>query len=447
MSKEILKAFNDYIRHLVKTRQFIVDEIKDFAESKFKAEGYREPPKIGEKLNVLIIHDAAIGDFVLQSGAIREFRHLYPTAHITLMVNAGSLPLAEHCPHVNEIILNQQSYNPTNFNELYDWNLSIAKKLLTRHYHICYAFIHRPNTALLTYMSGARLRIAHLPEEILTTFVLNYDANKHIDTFDSNSLMKSTLEILSTNLLSMYTYGEHVVDTHFSFVDHALRTPVANRELELWYTPLDKSSAKNFLESARKNIYALGMGGREKRKHYPPELYAKLVEKILNEDAETTFVILGGGKDDKESAQIFKQSLDEKIITEHVIDLTNKTNYRQSAAILTLCNMYIGNDTGIMHVAAAAKCPVLCPNCFAADIPINRADYVRFFSPYHVPSVTVQPAHALDDCAVNVPYNPYGCRSGNPHCILQIEVEKVFEGYKILKERIAEKNIEPLFMD
>ena len=210
---------------------------------------------------------------------------------------------------------------------------------------------------------------------------------------------------------------------------------------------MDKSSAKNFLEPARQNIYALGMGGREKRKHYPPEKYAKLVEKILNEDAETTFVIFGGGKDDEISAQIFKQNLDERIFTEHVIDLTNKTNYRQSAAILTLCNMYIGNDTGIMHVAAAAKCPVLCPNCFAADIPINRADYVRFFSPYHVPSVTVQPVHALDDCAVNVPYNPYGCRSSNPHCILQIEVEKVFEGYKILKERIAEKNIEPLFMN
>ena len=447
MTKEIIKAFNDYMQHLLKTRQFIAEEIKDFVEPKFKAAGYREPPKIGEKLNVLIIHDAAIGDFVLQSGAIREFRRLYPTAYITLMVNAGSLPLAEHCPHVNEIILNEQKYNPISFNELYDWNLSVAKKLLKRKYHICYAFVHRPNTALLTYMSGARLRIMHLPEEMLNTFTLNYDPNKSLDNFDSNSLCKSTLEILSTNLLSMYTYGGHVVDTHFSFVDHIIKAPTANRELELWYTPVDMSTAKNFLEPARQQIYVLGMGGREFRKHYPPERYAKLVEKILVEEPETTFVILGGGKNDEISAQIFKQNLDEKLFTEHVIDLTNKTNYRQSAAILTLCDMYIGNDTGIMHVAAAAKCPVLCPNCFPADLPINRADYVRFFSPYHVPSVTIQPAHALDNCAVNKPYNPYGCRSSKPHCIMQIEVEKVFEGYKILKERIAEKNIEPLFRD
>ncbi|MBR5914399.1 MAG: glycosyltransferase family 9 protein [Selenomonadaceae bacterium] len=444
--KVITGAFNKYLQHLIKTRQFIVDEIKDFAEPKFKAAGYRKPPKIGEKLNVLIIHDAAIGDFVLQSGAIREFRRLYPAAHITLMVNAGSLPLAEHCPHVDEIILNEQHYNPIAFNELYEWNLSVAKKLLPRHYHICYAFVHRPNTALLTYMSGAKIRIAHLPEEVLTTFVLGYDANKNRDAFDSNAMLKSTLESFSTKLLSMYTYGGHVVDTHFSFVDHALRAPVANRELELWYNPLDMSNAKNLLEPARRPIYALGMGGREKRKHYPPELYAKLVEKILLEDPEATFVILGGGKADSESAQIFKQNLDEKIFNKHVINLTNKTNYRLSAAILSLCDMYIGNDTGIMHVAAAAKCPVLCPNCFPADLPINRADYVRFFSPYHVPSVTIQPSHAMDSCAVNQPYIQYGCRSHKPHCILHIEVEKVFEGYKILKERIAEKNITPIYI-
>ena len=445
MPKEILNAFNDYMKQLIKTRRFIVDELKNFVEPKFIETGYRTPPKIGEKLNVLIIHDAAIGDFVLQSGAIREFRRLYPTAHITLMVNAGSLPLAEHCPYVDEIILNEQLYNSTAFNELYNWNLSVAQKLLPRRYHICYAFVHRPNTALLAYMSGSRLRIAHPPEEVFTTFVLSYDPNKQTNVFDSNSLLKSTLGSLSTNLLSMYTYGNHVVDTHFSFADHITKSPTANRELELWYTALDTANAKTLLQPARKPIYALGMGGREHRKHYPPERYAKLVEKILIEDPTATFIILGGGIDDTNSAQTFKQNLDEKIFTEHVIDLTNKTTYRLSAAILTFCDMYIGNDTGIMHVAAAAKCPVLCPNCFPADLTVKHTDYVKFFSPYHVPSVTIQPAHALDDCAVNEPYIQYGCRSSEPHCILQIEVETLFEGYKILKERIAEKNIIPIY--
>ena len=427
----VTDAFKNYFSHLLQTKNFNLDELKNFTEPAFIKAGYRDTPKLGEKLSVLIIHDAAIGDFVLLTGAIREFRRLYPDAYITLMVNGGSLPLAEHCPYVNEIVENKQNYDATNLNELYYWNLSVAKRLLARRYHICYAFVHRPNTPLLTYMSGAYIRMAHKADEVLETWVLAYEPEKMSDTFGSNLLLKSTLENLMTQTISMYRYGSHVVDTHFSFVDDILKAPVENRELELWYTPLDLADAKSFLQTARKPIYAISAGGREQRKHFPPERYAELMKMILAEET-VTFVILGGGKTDLKSAQILRQNLGEEFFSKHVIDLTNKTTYRQSAAILTLCDMYIGNDTGIMHVAAAAKCPVLTPNCFPADLPARRADYVRFFSPYHVPSVIVQPAHALSECAVNKPYIQYGCRSRVPHCITQISAQDLFNGYKKL---------------
>ena len=430
----VTNAFKKYFAHLLQTQNFNAEELKNFTEPAFINAGYRDTPKLGEPLNLLIIHDAAIGDFVLQSGAIREFRRLYPDAYITLMVNGGSLPLAEHCPYVNEIVENKQDYDATNFNALYYWNLSIAQKLLARRYHICYAFVHRPNTPLLAYMSGAYIRMAHKADEVLETFVLAYEPSQLSETFGSNFLLKSTLENLMTELISMYRYGSHVVDTHFSFVDDILKAPVQNRELELWYTPLDLADAKNFLRTARKPIYAISVGGRESRKHFPPERYAELIKKILAEE-NVTFVILGGGKIDADSAQILRKNLSEEIFSKYVIDLTNKTTYRQSAAILTLCDMYIGNDTGIMHVAAAAKCPILTPNCFPADLPTRRADYVKFFSPYHVPSVTVQPAHALPECAVNKPYIQYGCRSHVPHCITQISADDLFHGYKRLVMR------------
>jgi len=430
----VINAFKNYFSHFLKTQKFNLDELKSFVEPAFTKAGYRQPAAIGERLNLLIIHDAAIGDFVLLTGAIREFRRLYPDAYITLMINGGALPLAEYCPYVNEIVENKQAYTPKNFNELYNWNLSVAQKILARRYHLCYAFVHRPNTPLLAYMSGAYIRIAHKADEVINAFVWGYDPEEP-QTFGSNFLLKSTLENLMTQTISMYRYGSHVVDTHFSFVDDILKAPVKNRELELWYTPLDLADAKNFFQNVKNPIYAISAGGREKRKHYPPEKYAELMKMILAED-NVTFIILGGGKTDSDSAQVLRQSLGEEIFSRHVIDLTNRTTYRQSAAILTFCDMYIGNDTGTMHVAAAAKCPVLTPNCFPADLPVHRADYVKFFSPYHVPYVTVQPKHALPECAVNKPYVQYGCRSHVPHCITQISAADLFKGYKIMRNGI-----------
>ena len=254
---------------------------------------------------------------------------------------------------------------------------------------------------------------------------------------------------LCQTLLPLYEYGNHAVDTAFSLLESGLHSPVANREIEIWYTPLDYTVAKNFVGNARHPLYALVFGGNRMIKHYPPEKYAQVVKMILEDEPAATFVILGGGHNDTISAQVLKQNLDEKIFAEHVIDLTGKTNYRQTAAVLSFCDMYIGNDTGALHAASAVKCPVLAVFPFPSDLQASRTDAIRLFRPYRVPNVVIQPAHALLECArkENKPYTPFGCRVlDKPHCIAQIQPETVFKGYEILKNRIAQKNLQTLYI-
>ena len=433
--KKIINALNEYAEKSIKAKSFALPDFIKFMEGKFKAAGYREPPKIGEKLNVLIIHDAGIGDFVLMSGAIREIRRLYPAANITLVVNSGSLILAENCPYVDEVI--SLIDVKKDFVGMYQSCAEMAKKILRCRYDICYAFIHRAWTPFFMYMTGAKIRIAPPVKEIDEVCFLS----------KNNSLLKS-LDVFATDFVSMFAYnGEHMVDGFLSMTDSALKAPVANRELEVWYTALDLTAARNFLENNSRPLYAVAMGGVEYMKHYPPEKYAKLAEKILVDEPTATFVILGAGKDDLNSAQIFKQTLGEKISSKNVVDLTDKINFRHVAAVMSLCDMYIGNDTGAMHVAAAVKCPVLTPNCFAVELPHRRFDSVRYFSPYHVPSVIVQPKYALDGCKVTKPYDSMGCRVNKPHCITQIHPETLYHGYHLLKVRIADKINTPLYIN
>ena len=165
---------------------------------------------------------------------------------------------------------------------------------------------------------------------------------------------------------------------------------------------------------------------------------------ILSEE-NATFVILGGGRADLNSAKIFKKALD-KNYRDNVIDLTDKLTYRQSAALLSFCNMYIGNDTGVMHAATAFKCPVLTPNCCGADLPHQELRIVQGCSPYRVPSVIVQPASALPECDANQPYDTFGCRSKVPHCITQIEPQTLFNGFKLLQERILQNLFAPIYI-
>ena len=61
--------------------------------------------------------------------------------------------------------------------------------------------------------------------------------------------------------------------------------------------------------------------------------------------------------------------------------------------------MYIGNDTGLMHVSAAVKVPALAIFCFPADLPDHRLNGTKMLYPYGVANIIVQPAKSLPECA------------------------------------------------
>ena len=371
----------------------------------------------------------------MMTGAIREIRRLYPNAKITLVVYPVAFEVAEICPYVDEVIPNNRA-TATNWNILtayYGWNVSFARQLLERKFDICYAFPHYPDTLFLMYMSGANVRITYDFPEIEGTPKKPYA-----------DIPVSYAVHLANYIFPRHRFGRHAADISFSLVDNLLNAPVENRRLEIWYSPFDKAVAKNILQNVQGKIYAVCMGGINLAKRYPPQMYAKVLEMIFSEEHDANFVILGGGQNDLKCAEILKNSVSSNC-AEKILDLVGKINYRQSAAVLTMCDMYIGNDTGTMHVAAAVNCPVLMPNCFPVDIPFESYDMIKLFSPYNVPSVIIQPEHALPECAADKTHNPYGCKANQPHCITQIKPETVFTGFKLLKKRIEQKITEPFY--
>ena len=436
--KFVMHALKWYVEQVDKNKSMNLQDFVNFMEPKFGQAGYRTPARVGDKINVIMIHDAGTGDFVLQSATIRELRRVYPEAYITLVVSGSAAQLAEFCPYVNEIVVNEQQYNPLDFLTALKWDLVMAERLLTRRYNVGYAFVHNPATAALLYMSGTHHRVSHLFKEGEETFPCHCN------------MPLRYAQNLCQHLLPMYDYGDHIVDGCLSLLEQGLHAPIANRELEIWCTGLDFSTAKNLIGTARRPLYAIVFGGNRLIKHYPPEKYAQVIKMIAQEEPTATFVILGGGSYDLNSAQILKENLGEKFFADNVIDLTNKTTYRQTAVILGLCDMYIGNDTGALHTAAAVKCPCLAVFPFPADFPEQHmTDGFLLFRPYRVPSVVIQPAHAIGQCArpKNEPYSPFGCRVlDEPHCIAQIEPSTIFKGFHILKEKIARKIIDTTYV-
>lgn len=429
------EAFAKFVDDMVKSGNLNLQELFVSAESKFAEAGHRNGALADSRQgNILILHDGAVGDLVAESGAIREIRRIYPDAHITLVVTQSVFELAEFCPHVNEVLVNPRIYNAAELPDMLVYCMQATKILRNRYYDVCYNFAKWPDMMLMMYLSGARVRITHDFR----------DDRRQIWHGANNPLMRLLLN-LATHLAPLNLYGKHMADACFSLVDGTLYAPVSNRRLEVWYTAHDVTIVKSIVRDLSP-LYALSMGGSHGRKHYPPEKYSRLLEMILDAEPNATFVILGGGESDLQSAAIVKDTVPE-IYENHVIDLTNKLRYRQVAAILSLCDMYIGNDNGAMHMAAAVQCPVLNANCFPKDLPLTDNDVPILWGPYNTPSVVVQPARALSECTADKPYDHHGCKVVNePHCIAQIRTETLFRGFNLLKQRAEQKLNDTLYI-
>jgi ADP-heptose:LPS heptosyltransferase len=203
--------------------------------------------------------------------------------------------------------------------------------------------------------------------------------------------------------------------------------------LELWLTEAETDKAAqvlNFDNDKCHHFIALCPTASHRRKVWPEERFAQLIDWMLG--SIDCHIVLLGSQHNGLSLQSIRQKY-----PSGVLDLTEKTTVREAAAILARCSMYVGLDTGPMHLAVASKVPVVSISCHPSSAnDINPMSFRRF-GPWGVPSRIIQPEFALDECAET----DDGCqRRDESHCIAQIGIERVKEAIKELIRVLPDEN-------
>lgn len=101
---------------------------------------------------------------------------------------------------------------------------------------------------------------------------------------------------------------------------------------------------------------AIAPGSKWDSKIWPEDRFTTVVSRLIRDDH--IFPIIFGGVED--------QSKGERMIANwgRGVNSAGQLNVRESAALLAECKLYLGNDTGSMHLAAAVGVP--CVAIFAA---------------------------------------------------------------------------------
>lgn len=155
-------------------------------------------------------------------------------------------------------------------------------------------------------------------------------------------------------------------------------------------------------------------------KRWPLEKYRELIKKIQKEIGADV-VLIWGTKEEKKEAEKLRASLDGDLNKNLIVSWP--TNVPQLLALLSKVDMYIGGDSGITHVAALARTPVVAI--------FGPSDY-RINSPY---------GEMIRIVRMDVPCSP--CRKRDcedRRCLENITSDDVFEVVKTFyKERSVKK--------
>ena len=416
---EILTAMQDY-ENSIEGIDFTASGLKGALEPIFFKTGYRE--FFSEDVpRILIIYDGGVGDFIMFSPVLREIKRLYSQGKITLLIPHFLENIAEVCPYIDNLIIDR--YRHSQFCKADAFKLylhtGLARKLLTYRFSIAFNFSISDNGAILCYMSGAQERI------LCYDHILGAAADKELPIV--------TAQELSTMTVSANAKSRHAVDDYLRVLDEMMRVPIRNREMEVWFTPNDLQEVETKVQLKDAVFVILGLGGMSRRKHWPVERYVKLAEKILRQEKDIKFVLIGGPKE-TDDAEVLSKALPK----DKCYNLVNRLTYRQTAAAMSYCHLYIGNDTGSMHIAAALKIPVLV--VFSCPEPNDSATFtiVERVFPYGVPAVAVRPDKRLPECITqDGNFDINGCVQDTPHCITQVTVEDMWEGYCTLLKMLS----------
>ncbi len=106
-------------------------------------------------------------------------------------------------------------------------------------------------------------------------------------------------------------------------------------------------------------------------KCWPPERFALLADRLISESGAD--VIFFGTQGEKEIAAGIRSHMKSRAIS-----LVGETSMRDLTALFASCSIFIGNDSGAMHVAAAAGLPVI--GIFGSTDPEGTAPVTEQFT-------------------------------------------------------------------
>ncbi len=283
-------------------------------------------------MKILVIQQKRIGDVLTSTIITNNLKKKFPNAKIDYMCYSHCVDVLKENPNINEIIILPEPIRKS-YSKLFQFLLSIRKNK----YDVVIDAYCKLETNLITLFSGAKDRISYHKG------YSNIFYNHTVKRFKNGAKSKLGLAIENRLLLLKPLIKEEITD----FKPKVFLTETEIQEAKDLVQKFD-------IQKGKKQLIMFGILGSEWYKTYPLEKMSKIIDFTVEElDADVIFNYIPSQKEEALKVFNFCTPKTQKRI---YVDLYSE-GLRSFLALLSQCNMLIGNEGGAVNMAKALNIP------------------------------------------------------------------------------------------
>lgn len=275
---------------------------------------------------VCVIKPSSLGDVVHALPTLTALRERWPRAHLSWVINRGLTGLLDGHPAINEVIPFDRGRVGLSPGGLAAF-ASFLRSLRARRFDLVLDLQGLLRSGLMTAATGAPVRVGLA------------DAREGSRWF-------------YTHRIPADPGHPHAVDRLLA-VAGALGASRANARSRVALGHEDRVWARDRLAGLSRPRVLVNVGARWVTKRWPPESFA-LVARRAAETLGASLITVGSPEDRPLVERFVKAAQPTP-----VLDLCGSTSLPRLAAVAAECDLLLSNDTGPLHLAAAAGAPVL----------------------------------------------------------------------------------------
>jgi heptosyltransferase-2 len=328
---------------------------------------------------ILIRSTNWVGDAILTTPAIRAVRKNFPDAEVSILAKPWVAPVFYNNPDIDHLLV----YDSEGRHKGLAGKVRVSRSLRKGRFDLAVLLQNAFEAALLAYLAGIPRRLGYKTD------------GRHLLLTHGVGVEPKLREV-------------HETEYYLGILEGA-GLGRAGLELTLRVSNEERNEADVFLSKHRVDSGELLVGVSPGATYGPakrwfPDRFAALCDR-LQESYGVSIVILGGPGDAAVGDQVSRS------MKNPPVNLCGKTTLRQAISVINKCHLFITNDSGLMHVAAALDIPLVA--IFGSTNPVTTG-------PGGTKSHIVRVPMDCSPCLK--PHCPQDHR-----CMKEITVDKVYE--------------------